>query len=905
MLSLGLLASVWAAPAHALAPAPATIDVPSAPATDAAACARGETHDGGISGFAVSNGGRITDGEVRVFARGPQDALGSFTKKLSFTGKKRTNRLGGFFITVPCLPKTFLVQVSGGNVDKKPYSDTVTAIGDRSDNGVIVTDVTTLAAEVSRTSKISPRSAVQRVTDHLGIVRIGNKLVNLGSATWVTSSTFDTGRYYRAAQKRGGVQAFARREAKEMGKHSRHSFKPKDYVMQTRRGYPVAQESGSLRMPRDLDAQARSTTSEFVSGFLGSVAGKAAFNEACAILPPTPPTNAACADPDTVIGNEILNQLVGISNQLNELQQSVNDIITMLDSMQQQLNVMQNELVQIEQQNNNELQQTLQLQAQNAQAAYQSAYSFAGVAQITAIVQEATTDMTILGAIEPNGTATWPTVPLGSSYQLMCSTMYSQYNTTSGQNPVMICADYLTQVNGFAAPATSYYSVLYKSLSGFNGLPQNDLLIWTLQNMLTNGGTSPVSAQTIASIQSQIGQVEMLGDNAFALLAAGQMFEYGATTGQLTFCNALTTSGTFPASTPISVPDACDTLQSALFIASVQNAQAQYIAVPPSGAVADPRTNYVWWGYPLDLSGGTTTSASYPFVASAPAGTYNTNYDDSFAQTLNGWAEKNNGPGWWLRTGGQVQMGTYTTNVPQCTDCTAQLTPANEREPLLVNSPSYGFLFANEAQAAGLLNNMLLTSPTSIAGTLNKQGFVGIGSSTGAMQWNNIGVDAGVFNAIYSKTYWNSTTTMPTNVKGCTGFPTNARGNMFNFDCLAPYWYGQQYLDAVLAQHTIQVNTDMPPSVTGVTACPNNAFANTFNAESGPYSGGSGSYYPTTPIAVCESNTFGLLVDTQAPAPGAAPNGYLPPFWSVGMLNGAPSAGVPAMPVTNVVYSST
>ena len=917
LLSLGLMAGLSTAPSGAQAApnwetAASSASIPTANssvtkvqqarASVAEACQNGGTTNGGVSGFAVSDGGQIVGGKIRLFARGPKDPRGTFTQSLEFVGKQRTNRLGGFFVTVACLPRFFLVKVTGGTVFKQPSTQTVTAIGSRGENGVIATDVTTLAAEVSKSTQDSPRSAVKQVTDHLRLVHLGTKLINLGSATWVTSSTFDTHRYFVEAMKHGGVQAFARVEAQGIGSHARHSFKPRHYVMKNRLGYPLARQEGSPRTPRELGPQARSDTSEFAAGLLGSVAGKAAFNAACATLPPTPPVNSACADPDAEIGNEILNQLVGISAQLTELQQSVNDIITMLDSMQQQLNTMQNELITIEQQNNTELQQTLQVQAENAQSAYQQTYSFAGVAQISAIVQEATSDMTILGSIEPEATTTWPQVPLGSSYEQMCNTMYSEYNTSSGQNPVMICADYLTQVNGFAAPSTSYYSVLFKSLSGYTGLPQNDLLIWTLQNMLTNGGNTPVSPATIAAVQSQIGQIEVLGDNAFALLAAGQMFEYGATTGQLTFCNGLTTSGTFPASTSVSVPDACDTLQSALFIASVQNAQAQYIAVPPSGTVADPRTNYVWWGYPLDLSAGTTTSGSYPFVAAAPAGTYNTSYTEGFAQMLNDWAVEEYGPGWWLKSGGQVQMGTYVTNVPQCTDCTAQQTPANEREPLLVNSPSYGFLFANESQASGLLNNMLLTNPTSVAGTLNNQGFVDIGITTNTMSWVNLGVDPGVFEGVYSTTQWNSTTPMATNVKGCTGYPTNARGNMDNYDCGASYWYGQQYLTAVMAQHTIPVNTSLPPSVTGVTTCPENGFANTWDAETGP---GHGTYYPTTPIVLCESNTFGLLVDTQAPAPGAAPNGFLPPFFSVGMLDGPPSGGVPAVPVSNVVYSST
>jgi len=47
----------------------------------------------------------------------------------------------------------------------------------------------------------------------------------------------------------------------------------------------------------------------------------------------------------------------------------------------------------------------------------------------------------------------------------------------------------------------------------------------------------------------------------------------------------------------------------------------------------------------------------------------------------------------------------------------------------------------------------------------------------------------------------------------------------------------------------------------------------------------------------CTGDTYGPLVDTHAPAPGAAANGVLPPFWALSMLVGAPPAGVPATPV--------
>lgn len=80
----------------------------------------------------------------------------------------------------------------------------------------------------------------------------------------------------------------------------------------------------------------------------------------------------------------------------------------------------------------------------------------------------------------------------------------------------------------------------------------------------------------------------------------------------------------------------CSIAETALFELSVESDLSDLVALPPAGAVADPR-NYVWWGYLVDLSAATTSSGSYPLYPGAPSGTY------SISGGINALAQNPNG----------------------------------------------------------------------------------------------------------------------------------------------------------------------------------------------------------------------------------------------------------------------
>ena len=608
------------------------------------------------------------------------------------------------------------------------------------------------------------------------------------------------------------------------------------------------------------------TRDSAVSSTLTGMASIAGFNVACAAIPPSPTSNMVCASDND--DQEIENELDAISAQLTELQQSVNDIISTLSVMETQLTDIQNALNEIEQQNSNQLQQTLLQDAQTAQQDYQDAYSYAGITQIQAQVNNATFDLQVLGSITPQ--TTW-TPTKQTSNEAICLTMYSALNissgTNEGQNPLSLCEDYLSQIQAFADPSNAYYDSIYTSLVGGPGVPQDDLLIWTLQDMLTYGGNAPVSTSVVNSVQEQGAQLGALMDNAYALLASGQMFEYGATTGNYTTCGNLTTSGTFAASTVISVASACNTLETGLFAASLQNMQATQIAVPPTGSVADPRTNYVWWGYPVDLTGVTAAeNSSYPFYPGAPAGTYNTS------------------------TGTPLQLWAWTNQYNQTCCSTpsywwSTFYPSNPSPKLLPASPSYNFYTGSATQNATLLSNLLVTDAGSVEGTFVESGFVGIGDNAFGMDWTQLGMNPMLTDGLQTWEYYQSTTNMPTSTPACTGYPQNSKGT---FQCWAvsnksgQTLSGTQALFGVFASQAQNLDTATLPDNSDMIMCPN--VGNFYDYNTLEYVSG----------AMCQSDTFGLLVDTAA----ATSSSVLPPFYSTNMLAGPPSTGVPATVVT-------
>ena len=823
-----------------------------------------------ISGFATIGGERVATGKVRVFVRGSKDKLGSFGKEVPVQGSAWTNDMGGFFVAVKCLPKSFVVKITGGRVKSRHVSQSIAALGMRGERGVVVTPTTSIAVEYAKLRHVQARVAVKRVTKYLKVVHLGNDVTHLGSATWVRAKTFSPVKYVAEAKRAGGLAKFARSLAKDISKKSHHTFRPKGYAKTFRPGFPRAGADGT---PRTRAASLRSVTkgSSPVS-ILYSVAGKMAFDAACALLPPSPPTNLACAGPNSSQLTEIQNQLTAISQQLTVLQQSVNDIIATLAVMENQLTEIQTTLAAIEANEGVIEQQNLSTQANQAQQAYQDAYSFAGVLQIQSEVQDATYDLNILGTITPS--ATWTPVAPGSSNAAICGTMYSQYNLASGQNPLALCTDYLSQTQAFADAGNAYFQSLYQSLVGASGLPQDDLLTYSYQQMLTYGGNAPVSAVTLQSVQASAGQLGVLMDTAYALLGSAQVFEYGATTGDFTSCTDLTTSGTFPADTPIAVSDACTTLESGLFAASVQNSQGVDVAVPPAGSVADPRTNYVWWGYPADLTGATGESGGYPFWPGAPAGTYTT------------------------ATGTPLELWAYANQYnPACCNTNwlyATIFASNPYPPLLAASPSYNFMLANQSQAQTLFTNLLLTDTSSVAGTLSQSGFQGVGENQYGMEWTNLALNPMV-SSIETSLYWQSQTQMPSTMTACTGYPANQTGSykcvpVTEYSYGTPTTYsGMQDLEGIFASQSWNLETTTLPTASTANQCPVVGVTWTESNQT-----------PAN-VPMCEEDTFGLMVDTAASTLNGATATALPPFWTAAMFSGPASGGVAAVPVSQPV----
>ena len=176
-------------------------------------------------------------------------------------------------------------------------------------------------------------------------------------------------------------------------------------------------------------------------------------------------------------------------------------------------------------------------------------------------------------------------------------------------------------------------------------------------------------------------------------------------------------------------------------------------------------------------------------------------------------------------------------------------------------------------------------SGQSIASTLVSQGFKGIGSNTYGMSWSNLGTDADYLPyTVLSNYAWQKYPT--TTNTGCTGYPgrTSLTFSWTLYYCTV--LGNQPEFSGIFPQHQYDTTQKQIPS--SPTACP--LLGQLYNMSTGSWQ--------TAGTGICWGpNTFALLVDTTAPAPNAAPNGVLPPFWSTNMLKGPPSSGVPVIPI--------
>jgi hypothetical protein len=491
---------------------------------DRAANRVGCERDSNLLGIAVHDGSRVRGAKVRILGPSTKGKKTTYTRVLATRGASRTNDMGGFSLRVACLPSTFIVEVSGGRIGGSDNTESMSAIGLRSEKYVVVTPATTLAAEHLRHKPdLTARQVVKRVSDHLDVAAWGSRANHLGLLTTTTSSTFHAGDFASEAKKAGGFLAFAKKEAKRVTPTSKNSFAPADHRHGVRPGYP-----DHKRKPDGASPVTTRAGNPIVS-ILTSVAGKALYSSACAAIPPGPVANLVCANPNSSFDQEIENQLAGVTTQLNQLNTTVSDMAATLVQMQATLTAIQNSISALQQQS---AQQSYVTDANNAQLAYATAYNNSGLVKVQALVQEAYSDLLILSTVTPT-TSTWtPTTDPEPTNSQVCGTMYTSAKTTSGDDPLSICTDLLARTDAFVDASNAYYTSLYEALVGGPGVPQDDLLIYTYQQMVTMGGHLPLSAASLAQIQATYAQIGSLVDSAYALAGSAQMCRESAASGQ-------------------------------------------------------------------------------------------------------------------------------------------------------------------------------------------------------------------------------------------------------------------------------------------------------------------------------------------------------------------------------------
>ena len=485
-----------------------------------------------------------------------------------------------------------MVRVYGGTVGGVRLRQSLYALADARERGVVVNPVTTVAVAFSRRHpRVSMRAAAGRIRALLGLPALVGGTMALGQAAGVESNAFSPKRFMAAARRSGGLDRFARRLAGiAANPRARRSF---------RSGATAAAASAH----KGGGPSAHSAAVE-ASGVMEGVLASVIYTSSCGLAGPSLPSNMICGGGDDESA---------ISTQISELQTSVNNIANTLNVMESQV---------------------LAVEAQGAQQAYDDAFAFAGVDNVNTAVQSASSDISLLNASYPTPADDFEPDPSATSASAQCLAVYPDTYVNSS-DPYDLCVDFLNQAATFSND--DYFASTYESLTGAANQPQDNLLTWTYQQVLTENGAAPVSQTTLADLQNNIGSVIDLQQDAFAILANAQTFSYMVNTGDQPACANTTVSGTFPATTPIDVADVCSIAETGLFELSVESDLSDLVALPPAGAVADPRNNYVWWGYPVDLSAATTSSGSYPFYPGAPAGTY------SISGGINALAQNPNG----------------------------------------------------------------------------------------------------------------------------------------------------------------------------------------------------------------------------------------------------------------------
>jgi hypothetical protein len=785
-------------------------------------------------------------------------------------GYAPTNAAGGFYVEAACLPEEFMVSVTGGTVNGKPFKGTLRSLGRASEPAVIVTPVTTVAVQYARSHRgASPVKVTSLVKRYFDLVDYGPRLVDLGMGSRVLSSAFDPAAFMKAAERDGGLASFARKSAGRIGAGKVRSFAPADYTPTLRPGYAPAPDGPSDDVTVTQAGAVRPRAG--ISSALSSIAGKALVGETCQLLGPSIASDLAGVCPtDYSSALDAINQsLIAISKQLDELQESVDEIIDMLNAMEQQLTEIQTSL-------NNITQIELKSAAQAAQQAYATAYNYSSATEVSNLVNSAVFDVVILGSLPLQQEDTWPTVSVSATVADKCSIVYSKYNISSGeyagQNPLALCEDYQYRVSGFA-DNNSYNVKLYKSLTGANSTPVGDLLVYQQQQALTSGAYAPIPQETLKESFDQMGQLGQLMDIGYAMLAAWQTFDYAVTAGDFASCPNLTVSGSFPANTTINTSSACNTLQSGLFSASVQNQIAGKAVLPPAGSVVDPRNNYVWWGYPVDVSSTTYTSKLFPFYPTSDGSNpYNTVFDFSA-----GYSSDTNTYGYLL----QALRGTMYQ----------QFTSAAKPLPLIAGYSSADFGMPTTDQMLTLFSNLPLASGQNYASALSSSGFRGVGGTSYGVTWTNLATDTSIrwLFSKYNNQPWTSNAAGA--VGTCQGWPwTSNKPFSFDWQGTAPGGGGYPsqcsgFFPAATQAWNLASTT--APTSSNATACPITMIDPGYAPK-----------WIKTDLQVCTQNTFALLVNNQYRSPTATSGGWTPPFYTPAMLTGPASSGVPALPLS-------
>jgi hypothetical protein len=792
----------------------ASIGLALAPAVAGAATSRG------VIGAASVDGGRLIGAKVELFARGAR-VPGStrrpwFTRRLVVSGTLTTNAVGGFAIAGRSLPREYLVSVAGGTLAGRPFKGMLRAVGRLSERGVTVTPVTSLAARFLKTHRgRSTAAGIARIRAFIHVPKMPGGISTLGEETSVLSESFSPNRFMAAARTHGGlsryVHALARKAARP---HATARFAPRHYV--PRRPFAPVPGGGGRR------AQSRSIPSWLISTAFSAVVKNATSAALCQIPVAGIPAMFACAG--TV-------DLSAIVDSLNDIESSLVDIQNQLKEIQYQLSVIEN---------------------QNAQAAYQTAFTFAGINPVNDAVNASWSDANYINVALPDPQSV--STPTDKSNTAICDAAYPS-GYIDGQDLQALCVDYLSQAEFFAAPQTPYYASLYQSLTGASNQPQNNLLPWTYQQLIDGSGQALAAGGAIGEMQDGLDQFGQLEVDAFTMLIAAEEFQGYMSAGAQVSCPQTTTT-TYPANTPLNVVGICNATQTAQFELSVENYMSTTgFAAPPVDTVVDPRTNRIWWAYPVDFSATTMSSGTYPFYPGASE--------------------------------------TYVSPPIQPVNLVGEA-PV----PILADSPSYTFKAGNQADLTGMMSGLLVPTGGTLASALNSAGFHGLGTNAYGMTWQQVGTDAAAVQYA-TVTNWHATSANPDQqvIIDCdwSAYPEVAGALSclwLGFLEMQDSYYGWAVqVNGVLASHDFSVAAAAPPtSSTTPSTCPQIYISTAGAASTISYK--SSKHW----VKYCTFNTFGLLVDTAAPAPGTT-NGVSPPLFSLNQLTGPPPEGVPAIVV--------